>query len=110
MRFELDRSFERELMRSDFVRDLLDEKAREVAAAARPLAPDDPATTTKDLPSSISGEAVLTEDGWVGRASAGNFKAAWYEKGASGVTARPFLVPALERVVGPVESIPDSRE
>lgn len=104
--FVVDPGFERDLMRSGFVHDLLEDEAEEVALLAAELAPDDPSTTAPDLPSSIGAEVVMTDTGWVGRVVAADFKSAWYEEGASGVAARPFLRPALERLVGPVEAIP----
>jgi len=106
-RIKLDPAFERELLRSDFVRDRLDDAAKKAAAIAADRAPDDPATSTKDLRSSIRGETELGPDGWVGRVVAGDWKAAWYEIGATGVPARPYLRPAVEQTVGPIEPAPD---
>jgi hypothetical protein len=108
--FELDRSFDRELMHSAYVHDLLEEKVDAVAEVARDLAPDDPSTAGLDLHTDIEGEVGLTDAGWQGRVNAFDFKAGWYEKGASGVTARPFLRPALEQEVGPLEAAPAGRE
>lgn len=82
--------------RSRECRDLVAGAAKAAARQAALLAPDDPHGPAKDLHSSIVGEAVLTEEGWVGRTVVRNFKGAWYEFGTSKQAARPYLRPGAE--------------
>lgn len=106
-RFKLDPSFEREIMRSAEMRDILEDAVEDAADLASDLAPDDPATGSPDLPSSLAGEVELTANGYRGRVVAHDWKAAWYEAGADGVPAQPFLRPAVEETIGPIEPAPD---
>lgn len=106
-RFKLDPTFERELMRSPEMRDLLEDAVGPAAERAADLAPDDPRTGSPDLPSSIVGEVELTAHGYRGRVVAHDWKAAWHEEGATGVPARPFLRPAVEETIGPIEPGPE---
>jgi len=108
--FKRDPSFEAMLLRSTEVRDVLEERVSAAAARATALAPDDPATTTNDLHTSVFGDVAMTGRGWAGRVGAANFKAPWFEIGATGVPARPFLVPAVEEEIGPIEAGPGAEE
>lgn len=101
--FRRDPAFKGALLRSAGVRDALQDRVGAAAELASQLAPDDPATTGKDLHSSVVGDVGMTADGWLGRVVALNFKAPWFEFGARGVPKRPFLRPAVEREVGKVE-------
>lgn len=105
--FELDRAFAEKLLASDWMRDRIADVTGPAAERAATLAPDDPATSGDDLPGSIVDELELTEHGWRGRVVAHDWKAAWYEEGATGVPARPFLRPAVEEIVGPLEPHPE---
>jgi hypothetical protein len=82
--------------KSDECRDVVAIKAREVERFAVSLAPDNPRGPTADIHTSIRGEPVETEDGWIGRVSAFDFKSHWYEFGNSRHAARPYLRPAAE--------------
>lgn len=99
VRVEIDRNFERELLKSDFMRDLLEEPVQQAASMAKDLAPRD----TGDLAESVYGDVALTAKGWVGRVGAEDYKAPWFEEGATGVAHRPFLRPAVESQIGPIE-------
>lgn len=103
-RFVMDPGFEAALLRSEPVRELIEEAATKAAGAAADLAPDDPATTRNDLHSSVFADVAITGRGWTGRVGASDFKAGWFEEGAQGVPARPFLRPAVEQEVGPIEA------
>ena len=102
-RFTFDPGFEAALLRSDGVRDVLEDLVADAADTADGLAP----YLTGDLASSIYGDVALTEDGWTGRVGATDFKAAWFEEGADGVSPRPFLRPAVEQEIGPIEASPE---
>lgn len=102
-RFHRDPGFERALLASAPIRDLLVDRTAAAAARASDLAPDDPNTGGADLHSSIVADVELGPDGYTGRVTALNFKAPWFEEGATGVPARPFLRPAVEQEVGPIE-------
>lgn len=106
-RFKMDPTFERELLSSDFFRDVLLDVVPEAASRAADLAPDDPRTPAPDLHTSVFGDVALGPRGWRGRVGAEDYKAPWFEEGASGVTRRPFLRPAVEEVVGPIEPSPE---
>lgn len=104
-RFVLDPSFERRFLASPEVGELIAEAAAEAAERARAMAPDDPATTTDDLKSSVYGDVALTPAGWRGRVGATDYKAHWKEFGSSRERAQPFIRPAVEEVVGPIEAV-----
>lgn len=101
--FHLDPHFETNFYRSPDVKRILEERTEAVAERARQLAPDDPATEGDDLHSMIEGEVVLEARGFVGRVTSKNFKGGWYEFGTSRQAARPYLRPAAEAEVGPIE-------
>lgn len=103
-RFVEDPNFRDALLRSAGVKEMLEERVGAAADLAAELAPDDPATTDNDLHTSVFGDVDLTQYGWAGRVGALNFKAGWFEEGAQGVPARPFLRPAVEAEIGPVEA------
>lgn len=109
-RFVMDPHFEDALMRSAGVREVLEERTEAAARLASDLAPDDPETLDNDLHTSVFADVGLTGHGWRGRVGALNFKGGWYEVGASRVTARPFLRPAVEAEIGPIEASPDESE
>lgn len=102
--FEPNPAFEAELLRSIEVAEMLDDVVEEAAARAVELAPDDPTTNDRDLHRSIFGDVAMTAHGYRGRVGATNFKAPWFEEGAVNVDQRPFLRPAVEQVVGPIEA------
>lgn len=102
--FEEDPNFRGELLRSAEIRAVLEEKATAAAKTASRLAPDDPRTSGADLHSSIVADVELTARGYAARVAALDFKAGWYEFGSSRTRARPFLRPAVEEEVGPLES------
>jgi hypothetical protein len=106
-RFELDPGFEAALLRSGGVRDALEQVVEPAARRASDLAPDDPATGGQDLHTSVYGDVAMTGHGFRGRVGAMNFKAGWFEEGATGVPAQPFLRPAVEEHVGPIEAAPE---
>lgn len=108
--FELDPDFADAYLRSDHVRETLQEYVDDAAEVAARLAPDDPRTITNDLHSSVFGDVAMTSHGWRGRVGASNFKAPWFEEGAAGVASQPFLRPAVEQTVGPIEAHPDDDE
>jgi HK97 gp10 family phage protein len=102
--FQIDPHFARALLRAESLFDVLLPKGEKVAEVARRLAPDDPATTTDDLRSSIKVESVRRERGVAVRVRASDWKAHWKEFGSSREQAKPFLRPAVEQVVGPLEA------
>jgi hypothetical protein len=86
-----------EWKRSKAAKEHLEKITAAVAVTASELAPDDPSTgPDEDLHGSIRGEAILTDDGYIGRVKALNWKAAWYEFGNSRTPAHPYLRPAAE--------------
>lgn len=103
-RFDEDPHFREALLRSAGVRVALEDRVAAVADVASELAPDDPDTTSNDLSSSIVGDVDMTARGWAGRVAALNFKAPWYEVGSARTEPRPFLRPAAEQEVGPIEA------
>lgn len=105
-RFTLDPGFAAAVSRTSQVRDLLDEKATAAAEEAANRAP----FATGALAESVFADVALTADGYRGRVGAEDFKAPWFEEGAAGVPARPFLRPAVEAEVGPIEAHPDDGE
>lgn len=105
-KFERDPGFERQVLGERWVGDLLEELVSTAAARASDLAPDDPATTGKDLHSSVYGDVELVGGRYRARVGATDFKANWFEHGAVGVPARPFLRPAVEEIIGPIEADP----
>jgi hypothetical protein len=102
-RFDLDPDFEDAVLRSAEFRDALEDLVAEAADVADLRAP----YLTGTLASSVFGDVALTEDGWVGRVGATDFKAPWFEEGADGVPPRPFLRPAVEETIGPIEAAPE---
>lgn len=108
--FEEDPNFRAELLRSVGVKTVLEELAGRAAARAAELAPDDPRTQDNDLHSSVYGDVAMTPRGWAGRVGATNFKAPWFEVGSARTPARPFLRPAVEETVGPIEADPEGEE
>lgn len=101
--FRLDPGFAAAYARSDDARELLEDPVDRVAARARELAPDDPATSGDDLKGMIEGEVIMEDGRWIGRVASNNFKGNWKEFGSSREAAQPYLRPALEAEVGPVE-------
>ena len=75
----IDPSFEREALRSLFVKNLLDELVDQGAENYRDGVPTD----TFDLFDSIFGVVALTSEGWRGRIGAADWKAALIEFGTS---------------------------
>lgn len=102
--FELAPDFEEELLHSQPVRAVLEDRTQAVAERASRLAPDDPTTTGSDLHTNITADIGLDARGWVGRVNANDWKAGFWEFGTSEHGAVPFLRPALESEVGPVEA------
>lgn len=102
-RFDLDRSFEKRVLGGEGVRAHLEHKVEEVAEVARGLAPDDPSTGPPDLHTSIAGRVDKTDQGYRGEVRASDWKAHLWEFGHQG-RAKPFLRPAIEQVVGPLEA------
>lgn len=101
--FEFNPTFEEELVRSIGVRRVIEDRTEAVAKRASEIAADDPRTVADDLHRMIEGEVEIGAHGAHGRVASKNFKGHWYEFGAAGVPARPYLRPALESEVGPVE-------
>jgi hypothetical protein len=101
--FELADGFEDEILRSQPVRAIVEDRTQAAAERASRLAADDPSTSGQDLHSNIEADVGLDAHGWVGRVNANDWKAGWFEFGTSRQAARPFLRPALEAEVGPVE-------
>lgn len=106
LRFEEDPAFRGALLRSTGVRAVLEEVVADAADLAGELAPDDPETGGKDLHTSIYGDVGMTSHGWAGRVGALNFKAPWLEEGNARTAPQPFLRPAVEAKVGPIEASP----
>jgi hypothetical protein len=102
-RFDLDPDFEDAVLRSAEFRDALEDLVAEAPAGADLRPP----YLTGTLASSFLGDVPHTEDGWVGRVGATDFKAPWFEEGADGVPPRPFLRPAVEETIGPIEAAPE---
>jgi hypothetical protein len=98
--FRLDPGFADALARTAEVGALVKEKASTAAARAKEIV----AVDTGRLRDSIAGEAALTPRGWQGRVVATDFKAPWEEEGTVRRSARPFLRPAVEQTVGPIEA------
>lgn len=93
-------------LRSSAVKNKLEALVEEGARRASELAPDDPATGSPDLHSSVVGEVILTGQGYLGRVIATDYKGMFYEFGTSRNEPRPFLRPALEGMgleLGPEE-------
>lgn len=104
-------TFEAEFRKSDGLRPVLQDRVDAVAKTASAIAADDPSTSGLDLHRDIKGEVGELEGyGLIGRVNAYNWKAHWYEFGASNTAARPFLRPALEQEVGPQEASPIAGE
>lgn len=101
-RFVRDRTFERKLLGSRDMRNVLERTGEAIAARARQLAPDDPDTVTDDLRSSIRVDMIDQPDGWTARVVADDYKAAWKEFGTSREAAKPYLRPAAEAELGPL--------
>lgn len=97
--FKLDPDFEQGALATTEVRDIVLDAANRAAARARDLAPEDEG----DLKESIFAEVELTSNGWQGRVGATDFKAAWKEFGTVRESPSPFLRPAVEEEVGPLE-------
>lgn len=72
-------SFEAELLRSDAVRDLLEEHASAAEAAYRDGVPVDEG----DLKASVFSDVAMTDDGYRGRVGATDWKAALVELGTA---------------------------
>lgn len=102
--FKLDPDYEQGAYRTDEVRDLIEDAGARTEAVAKSLAPDDPATIGDDIVSSIYHDTFLTPAGWQGRVGVTDFKGGWYEFGTSRQPARPYLIPAVEQEVGPIEA------
>lgn len=102
-RFTPDPGFEAALLRSSGFRDVLEDLVEDAADVAADLAPFE----TGALADSVYGDVALTEHGWTGRVGATDFKAGWFEEGAVGVTPHPFLRPAVEQTIGPIEPGPE---
>lgn len=102
VRFERDPEFENAILREPLLGAHLKERVDAAASRASDLAPDDPSTGPPDLHSSVFGDVELTARGFRGHVGAEDYKARWFEEGATGVPARPFLRPAVEQEVGPL--------
>lgn len=102
VRFVPDPEFHRAIIREPALGAFLKERVDAAAARARDLAPDDPSTGSPDLHSSVFGDVSMMGPGFRGRVGAEDYKAGWFEEGATGVPARPFLRPAVEQEVGPI--------
>lgn len=96
--FDVDPSFEEELLHSPFVLELVREKAEAAAKRAREIVP----VESGDLRDSIQGDVVLESRGFIGRVNAFDWKAHFVEFGTSRRRARPFIRPAVEAEVGPL--------
>lgn len=101
-RFVPDPEFERNIVREPSLGAFIGERVAAAASRAAALAPDDPRTGSPDLHSSVFGDVALMGNGFRGRVGAEDYKARWFEEGATGVPARPFLRPAVEQEVGPL--------
>lgn len=103
-RFTRDPRFERELLASPGIYELVADRTAAAARVAADQAPDDPRTGSPDLHSSVFSDVSIGARGVVGRVGATDYKAPWFEEGASNVRAQPFLRPAVEQEIGPVEA------
>lgn len=106
--FVPDPTFEKMLLSSPELEQHLRGVVDEAARRAADLAPDDPSTGAPDLHSSIFGDVEQAGPTLRGRVGATDYKARWFEEGATGVPARPFLRPAVEEKIGPLG--PDTGE
>lgn len=102
--FKMDPTFAARVLHAPGVRDVLEPRAEKVAERARQLAPDDPTTTHDDLRSSIGVVLMLRAGGWIARVIATDYKAHWKEFGSSREPAKPYLRPAVEAEVGPLNA------
>jgi len=103
-RFVRDPGFEAALFVSPEIEAALRDRCDAAAARARDLAPDDPRTGEPDLHTSVFSDVQLTATGYQGRVGATDFKAPWFEEGSARTSPRPFLRPAVEEEIGPVEA------
>ena len=87
-------NFEEELRRASFVKEILDELAKEGAALYRDGVPVDEG----DLRDSVFGDVQLTEDGFAGRIGATDWKAALVELGTSLLAPDGSLRRAVESI------------
>lgn len=108
--FELDPSFEDELLSSAAMANVLEDRAQAVADRASKLAPDDPRTVGKDLHTNIEPDVDRTSHGHVARVNAFDWKAGLYEFGSRRTPAVHFLSRALEEEVGPLERGKDTAD
>ena len=101
--FRLDPTFERDLLSSSELGNVILELTEKTADRARELAPDDPNTPGSSVARGIDASVDRTARGWIGRVNGWDFKTGWFEFGTSRVRARRMLGRALEETVGPVE-------
>lgn len=101
--FEPDPGFRRALLGSDDVGDLVGGLAADVAVEARKRAPDDPDTPGSSIAEGIEVDTGLERGRRVARVNALDWKSHFFEYGTSRHSARPFLRPSAEIVVGPLE-------
>ena len=104
--FDLDPTFFRDLLASDGVGDVVHIYANRVAARASTLAPDDPETAGSSIAEGIVVDRGVEHGRQVARVNALDFKSHWHEHGTSKMAATPFLRPAAEQEVGPLEADP----
>ncbi len=98
--FIQDPGFEALLARSTGLRRVLEGYAQEIAGHAQQLVP----VREGDLRDSIEADVQLeTEGGFVGRVNVFHYTAHWVEFGTVRTRAQPFLRPAAEMVLGPLE-------
>lgn len=108
--FELDPGFVSALEASDDVGDVLEVFADRVAGRARELAPDDPETAGSSIADGIVVDRGVDRGRQVARVNALDFKSNWHEHGTSKMDPHPFLRPATEQEVGPIEGDPRGEE
>lgn len=98
--FVQDPTLEPLLRRSTGLRRVLRGYAEDIAELARIEVP----VREGDLRDSIEADVALEpDDGYVGRVNAFHFTAHWIEFGTVRTRPRPFLRPATEIVLGPLE-------
>lgn len=102
IRFEPDPNLESELAREIETRAVLESLASAAAATARQLVP----VRSGALRDSIDSEVTTEPTGLVGRVIVGDWKANLVEYGTRLHPARPYLRPAIEAEVGPLQEMP----
>lgn len=102
--FELEPGFHRALLSSPEVLLLIGELTEATVHTAKALAPDDPSTPEHSIADGIVAEVGIFDGKAAGRAVAQDFKSHWHEFGTVKMHAHPFLRPAAEIEVGPLEA------